>query len=266
MQADIFIPFKQLKTIYNTFNIHFHLLVSSFNPKTKDISALWEQEHTSCESWAEHARSEFHLLQVFSNAAHRAPLSTTANTSKLSKPPTSQQLLRKQFHQLLNQLIRKLLTYMLLTYNITGFCVLILIKVDLFFHCQTITYPVRLVKWSTVTPKLQIHTSRYPNDDFKAFDWRFTVPLTAKSTILCLDVAQGMDNSQMKKLSYGSKRSKLSGIRSLSTQSKGLLHLSPMQVKLVILQTMMVRIWHWVKKVLKLDFAEYYFSITSSIS
>ncbi|KAG0151691.1 hypothetical protein CROQUDRAFT_36277, partial [Cronartium quercuum f. sp. fusiforme G11] len=39
-------------------------LVTSLNLKTREISALWEQELTFCKSWGEHSSIEFHFLTV----------------------------------------------------------------------------------------------------------------------------------------------------------------------------------------------------------
>ncbi|EGF98619.1 uncharacterized protein MELLADRAFT_113400 [Melampsora larici-populina 98AG31] len=61
---------KQLHALHAQFQIEFHLLVSSFTPKTKLAKALWMEEYTSCDRWAQLVKSEHHLLENFAKRVH----------------------------------------------------------------------------------------------------------------------------------------------------------------------------------------------------
>lgn len=106
----------QLKTIFTIFNIHFHLLVTSFNPKTTMKKAGWDAEHTSCDRWAELTKKELHLLEHFSRHATQVdppPLkkkrvkAPSTGASLAAAPATTMAVLRPQLTAALNGLIRK---------------------------------------------------------------------------------------------------------------------------------------------------------------
>lgn len=77
-------------------------------------NASWDDEHTSCNRWAEHARKEYHLLENFArNATQVEPppskkKRTNPKGSSLANPaqPTMA-VLRPQLTAELNALIRK---------------------------------------------------------------------------------------------------------------------------------------------------------------
>lgn len=104
--------FFQLKTIFTVFNIHFHLLVTSFNPKTTMKNAAWDNEYTSCDRWAEFAKNDLHLLEQFGR--HATQLESPRK--KKAKPPskgvanpasTTMAVLRPQLTAALNGLVRE---------------------------------------------------------------------------------------------------------------------------------------------------------------
>lgn len=107
----------QLKTINTIFGIEFHLLVSSFNPDTTQKKALWADEYTSCDRWAEHGFNNLHLLEDFSRYAH-AVQPAPHKITRRKKPQTNPTLdsgpklaplavLRPQLTAALNGLVRK---------------------------------------------------------------------------------------------------------------------------------------------------------------
>ncbi|EGG12915.1 uncharacterized protein MELLADRAFT_101494 [Melampsora larici-populina 98AG31] len=94
---------KQLSLIHNKFGFQYHLLVAVWNPNTSMTRALYQDEFTSCEHWAEHARSEPHLLERFANQSTQAPKQT--KKAKKTTNSTYQANLRKDLITRLNGLI-----------------------------------------------------------------------------------------------------------------------------------------------------------------
>lgn len=91
-------------------------MVTSFNPKTTMKKAAWDHEQTSCNRWAEHARKELHLLELFSRHATQvepAPLKKKRAKVKQNSPefdspaPTTMAVLRPRLTAALNGLIRQ---------------------------------------------------------------------------------------------------------------------------------------------------------------
>ncbi|EGG09554.1 uncharacterized protein MELLADRAFT_104169 [Melampsora larici-populina 98AG31] len=84
----------------------FHLLVSAWHPNTTMTRALYQDEFTSCERWAVHARSEFHLLERFALESTQAPPNTKKKNKKTdSATATHQDCLRKELTTCLNGLV-----------------------------------------------------------------------------------------------------------------------------------------------------------------
>lgn len=120
--SDVSLPrqsINQLETVSSIFKFDFHLLLTSFNPKTTKKKAAWADEFTSCDRWAEHAYHELHLLEDFSryaNAAHlaAAPTGKRRKISQAKKPQAPKEdpslplsVLRSQLTTALNRLVRK---------------------------------------------------------------------------------------------------------------------------------------------------------------
>ncbi|KAH9823023.1 hypothetical protein DFH28DRAFT_880159, partial [Melampsora americana] len=62
----------QLLTLKNHFNLHFHLLLASWNPGSPTSRALFQDEHSSCQRWA-WMQQKNHLLECFAFEATKAP-------------------------------------------------------------------------------------------------------------------------------------------------------------------------------------------------
>lgn len=101
----------QLHLIHGHFDIEFHLLVSSFHPKTKLAKALWMEEYTSCNRWAELVRTEHHLLENFAKEATQCPRDVFKKPSRKPRAipikTKEQARLRQQLTLQLNQLVGK---------------------------------------------------------------------------------------------------------------------------------------------------------------
>ncbi|EGF98170.1 uncharacterized protein MELLADRAFT_113774 [Melampsora larici-populina 98AG31] len=98
---------KQLHLINTQFDIEFHLLVSSFNPKTKLAKELWTEEHNSCNWWAELVQNEHHLLENFAKEPTKCP-SNVFKKPKVRAAPIKvkeQTCLRTELTLRLNQLV-----------------------------------------------------------------------------------------------------------------------------------------------------------------
>ncbi|EGG00226.1 uncharacterized protein MELLADRAFT_67924 [Melampsora larici-populina 98AG31] len=95
---------EQLRIIHNKFRFHFHLLVASWNPNTSMTRALYQDEFTSCEHWANHARTDFHLLKRFAVASTQAPSTALKSKTKATKS-TPQANIRKELITRLNGLV-----------------------------------------------------------------------------------------------------------------------------------------------------------------
>ncbi|KAG0139281.1 hypothetical protein CROQUDRAFT_54955, partial [Cronartium quercuum f. sp. fusiforme G11] len=94
-QQEIWKLVRQLKTIHNLFHIEFHSLVASFNATTKKKRALWMEEHTSCDEWAQHALTNIKWLESFAKVVTKSPIETERKDQpkKKAKGPTAQALL-----------------------------------------------------------------------------------------------------------------------------------------------------------------------------
>ncbi|KAH9807276.1 hypothetical protein DFH28DRAFT_1039601 [Melampsora americana] len=105
---------KQLHGLHAQFQIEFHLLVSSFTPKTKLAKALWMEEYTSCDRWAQLVKSEHHLLENFAKEATQCPRDVfKKKKTPNARPPTAteQTRLRQELTSRLNQLVEIQLPY-----------------------------------------------------------------------------------------------------------------------------------------------------------
>ncbi|EGF98628.1 uncharacterized protein MELLADRAFT_69188 [Melampsora larici-populina 98AG31] len=101
---------KQLHALHAQFQIEFHLLVSSFTPKTKLAKALWMEEYTSCDRWAQLVKSEHHLLENFAKESTQCPrdvFKKKASTNAKPATATEQTRLRQELTSRLNQLVGK---------------------------------------------------------------------------------------------------------------------------------------------------------------
>ncbi|EGF98828.1 uncharacterized protein MELLADRAFT_95386 [Melampsora larici-populina 98AG31] len=95
---------EQLHIINSKFHFHFHLLVAAWNPNTSQTRALYQEEFTSCERWAVHARKELHLLERFAVECTQAPPKSQKN-AKQAEYSKHQASLRKELNTSLNDLI-----------------------------------------------------------------------------------------------------------------------------------------------------------------
>lgn len=96
-------------TIFQRFGIQSHLLVASWNPKTKENDALWKDSYTTCPRWAEFAEREYHLLQSFAVRSTSAVIENENRgaSSLQTKSVKPQEAMRKQLADKLNALLRK---------------------------------------------------------------------------------------------------------------------------------------------------------------
>lgn len=67
--------------------------------------ALYQDEFTSCEHWANLARTDFHLLERFAVASTQAPSTALKPKNKSSGTSTPQDKIRKELIQRLNGLV-----------------------------------------------------------------------------------------------------------------------------------------------------------------
>ncbi|EGG11558.1 uncharacterized protein MELLADRAFT_91136 [Melampsora larici-populina 98AG31] len=97
----------QLQSIFKRFGIHSHLLVASWNPKTKLDDPMWNPEYTTCPRWAEYAKKTHHLARDFAIRSTAAQIETTENKkSSNQNNQTTQESMRKKLTNLLNHEIR----------------------------------------------------------------------------------------------------------------------------------------------------------------
>ncbi|EGG04641.1 uncharacterized protein MELLADRAFT_64767 [Melampsora larici-populina 98AG31] len=98
----------QLQSIFKRFGIHSHLLVASWNPKTKLENPMWNPEYTTSPRWAEYTKRTHHLARDFaigSTAAQIKFTETQKSTNQNNKTP--QVTMRTKLTNLLNNEIRK---------------------------------------------------------------------------------------------------------------------------------------------------------------
>ncbi|EGG03248.1 uncharacterized protein MELLADRAFT_65668 [Melampsora larici-populina 98AG31] len=98
----------QLQSIFKRFGIHSHLLVASWNPKTKLENPMWNPEYTTSPRWAEYAKRTHHLARDFAIRSTAAQIEITENRkSTKQNNETPQVAMRKKLTNLLNNEIRK---------------------------------------------------------------------------------------------------------------------------------------------------------------
>ncbi|EGF98281.1 uncharacterized protein MELLADRAFT_113671 [Melampsora larici-populina 98AG31] len=98
----------EVSKVVKQFNIEFHLLASSFHPKTTLSKALWMEEYTSCDRWAELGQSEYHLLENFAKEATQCPRDVFKKKPLTTVKPLAvkeQTQLRQELTAYLNQLV-----------------------------------------------------------------------------------------------------------------------------------------------------------------
>ncbi|EGF97733.1 uncharacterized protein MELLADRAFT_69799 [Melampsora larici-populina 98AG31] len=93
----------QLQSIYKRFGIHSHLLVASWNPKTKLDDPMWNPEYTTCPRWAKYAKKNHHLARDFAIRSTAAQIESTDNKQVSNvNNKTPQESMRAKLSNLLN--------------------------------------------------------------------------------------------------------------------------------------------------------------------
>ncbi|KAH9808047.1 hypothetical protein DFH28DRAFT_1199040 [Melampsora americana] len=98
----------QLQSIFKRFGIHSHLLVASWNPKTKLENPMWNPEYTTSPRWAEYAKRTHHLARDFAIRSTAGQIeSTEMQKATNHNNKTPQVAMRTKLTNLLNHEIRK---------------------------------------------------------------------------------------------------------------------------------------------------------------
>jgi hypothetical protein len=93
--------FPQLQLINIRYGVQYHLMACSWNPRTRNDKAHWENETSSCDDWL-HISSQKHLLEVFVRETIKAEKSKPIE--KIAQPSD---LLKMRLTSTLNGLVSK---------------------------------------------------------------------------------------------------------------------------------------------------------------